>query len=161
MRTDKASGGAGRRRAERRPVGWWLALAVLLPLLLAACAKAPAEQRLRERIAAMEAAVEGRDTDGFLDGVAENFIGERGVDRQGLRRLLVAQMLRNAEVSVVLGPLDLEITGDRARVRVEVVVTGGAGGFLPERAQSVQVDSAWRDGEDGWQVVTADWTERF
>lgn len=141
--------------------GWRWALAVLLAVLLASCAEAPAEQRLRERITAMEAAVEGRDTDAFMEGVADNFIGGRALDRQGLRRLLTAQMLRNAEVSVVLGPLDIAITGDQARVQVEVVVTGGAGGFLPERAQSVEVDSAWRDGEDGWQVVTADWTERF
>jgi len=138
-----------------------LVVAWLVAGLLVGCAKAPAAQRLRERIAAMEAAVEGRDTDAFMDGVAVNFIGGRGLDRQGLRRLLTAQMLRNAAISVVVGPLDITITGDQARVRMELVVTGGAGGFLPERAQSVQVDSGWRDGDDGWQVVTADWTERF
>lgn len=164
MQADKAANGGTPARAVGARAGWtaaasWLAWALVL--LLPGCAEAPAEQRLRERIAAMEAAVEQRDAAVFMEGVAGNFIGDHGLDQQGLRRLLTAQMLRNAEISAVLGPLDLELTGDRARVRFELVVTGGAGGFLPERGRAVEVDSAWRDGPDGWQVVTAEWTDRF
>lgn len=146
---------------KARRVAWGAALLLLLATMLGGCAREPAEQRLRSRIAAMEAAVEGRDADAFMDGIADNFIGDRGLDRQGLRRMLALQMLRNASISAVLGPLDISIEGDQARVRFELVLTGGAGGLVPERAQSLQVDTGWRDGPDDWQVVTAEWDRRF
>lgn len=161
MQADKAANRDLLETRVRRPGFAGLLLAWAACMLLAGCAKAPAEQRLRERIAAMEAAVEQRDTDAFMEGIAVNFVGEQGVDRQGLRRVLALQMLRNAEISAVLGPLEIALTDDQARVGFEVLVTGGAGGLLPERGQSVRVDSGWRDSDDGWQVVTADWSKRF
>lgn len=145
-------------KAARRAFG---ALAVVGVLVLAACGQEPAEERLRERVAAMEQALEEREPGVFMDGVADNFIGEGGLDRRGLRGLLAAQMMRNAEVSAVLGPLDIQLEGDQARLAFDVVVTGGAGGFLPERAQAYRVESGWRDGADGWQVVEADWEPRL
>jgi hypothetical protein len=137
------------------------AAAVATAVLLGACGQEPAEERLRAQVAAMEQALEEREPGLFMEGVAENFIGERGLDRRGLRGLLAAQMMRNAEVSAVLGPLDIQIQGDQARLAFDVVVTGGAGGFLPERAQAYRVQSGWRDGDEGWQVVEADWEPRL
>ena len=162
MLADKAghgpAGGAFRTsRSTGRVAGWGAAAAACIALLVVACSKAPAEQRLRERIAAMEAAVEARDAGGFMDGVAPNFIGESGTDQRALRALLAAQMMRNAQIGAVLGPLDIAIDGVQARVSFQLVLTGGAGGLLPERARAWRVDSGWRDGDDGWQVVTAEW----
>lgn len=137
------------------------AAAAAAVLVVAGCGQEPAEERLRERVAAMEQALERREPGVFMEGVAGNFIGEGGLDRRGLRGLLAAQMMRNAEVSAVLGPLDIQIQGDQARLAFDVVVTGGAGGFLPERAQAYRVESGWRDGADGWQVVEADWEPRL
>ena len=158
MVADKAGrqGGPQRGRAGRGAV---LAVALLaVATLLAGCAGAPAEERLRERIAAMESAIEAREVGPFMEGIAGNFIGEGGADQRQLRALLAAQTMRNAEIGVLLGPLDLSVEGDQARVAFKLVLTGGAGGLLPERAQAYDVDSRWLDGDDGWQVVTADWT---
>ena len=136
-----------------------LLLALLLGL--AGCGGASAEQRLRERIAAREEAIEQRDAGAFMDGVAEDFVGESAIDRRQLRQLLAANMMRNAEISAVLGPLSIEMLESHARVQVEVVVSGGSGGLLPERAQAYTISSAWRDGDDGWQVVEASWEPRL
>lgn len=145
-----------------KAVGWGLrAAAAAGVLLLVACGQEPAEERLRKRVANMEEALEQREPGTFMEGVADNFIGEGGLDRRGLRGLLAAQMMRNAQVSAVLGPLDIQLQGDQARLAFDVVVTGGAGGFLPERAQAYRVESGWRDGDDGWQVVEADWEPRL
>ena len=136
-----------------------LSLALLLALV--GCGGEPAEQRLRERIADMEAAIEERDAGAFMEGVAEDFVGEAAIDRRQLRQLLAINMMRNARISAVLGPLSIEMLESHARVEVEVVVSGGAGRLLPERAQAYSISSAWRDGEDGWQVVEASWEPRL
>jgi len=63
--------------------------------VLAACSSAPAEQRLRETIDAMElAAIERRPGD-FMESVASDFIGDGSLDRAAMHNLLRAQLMRN------------------------------------------------------------------
>lgn len=130
---------------------------MLCALLLSACSKPPAEERLRERFAQMQAAVLERKPSDFIDGVAEDFVGNGNADRAALHNILRAQLLRNASMSATIGPLDIVIEGERATMNFTMVLTGGAGGFIPERANGWSVKSGWRDGDDGWQVYFAEW----
>lgn len=132
--------------------GLFLALA-----LLAGCAKAPAEQRLRERIGAMQDAIVARDVSAFMEGVAEDFIGSGNLDRAALQQVVRLQVMRNAAIGATLGPIEVAIQGERATVEFDAVLTGGTGGLLPERAQGYRIKSGWRDGGDGWQVYHAEW----
>jgi hypothetical protein len=50
------------------------------------------------------------------------------------------------------------VTGERARTRVRVVATGGAG-LLPERGQTWEFDATWRREKGGWRVFNAEWQE--
>lgn len=134
------------------------ALTLLLVLALAGCARAPAEERLRERFETMRTAVLERRPGDFMDGVSADFIGDGNIDRAALHNLLRAQLLRNASIGVTVGPLDIAIEGDRATMRFTMVLTGGTGGLIPERANGWSVKSGWRDGDDGWQVYFAEWT---
>lgn len=125
---------------------------------LVACSRPAPEEAIRARIAAMEAAVEARDTAAFLEGIAEDFSGGEGAyDRRGLRGLLAAQFLGADRVSVVLGPADITLHGDdRATVRVSAVVGGGR--FLPERVETLSIESGWRlDGHE-WRCYAARWS---
>jgi ketosteroid isomerase-like protein len=131
---------------------WFLGL-----VLLAGCAQAPAEQRLRERIGAMQDAIVARDVAAFMDGVAADFIGSGGVDRAALQQLVRLQVMRNASIGATLGPMRVELQGERAMVEFDAVLTGGSGGLLPEHAQGYRVRSGWRDGGEGWQVYNAEW----
>ncbi|MEG1680420.1 MAG: hypothetical protein RR326_10015, partial [Stenotrophomonas sp.] len=71
-----------------------------------------------------------------MDGVAEDFVGNEGLDRAGMERLLRGQLLLNAKVGVQTGPLRVEMgEGDTATVRFTVLLTGGNQGLLPERGQ--------------------------
>lgn len=137
----------------------WLAriLSILVLVLLAGCSKAPAETRLRERFEAMHTAVLERDPGGFIEGVAEDFVGNGNADRAALHNILRMQLLRNAAIGANIGPLDIRIEGERATMDFTMVLTGGAGGMIPERANAWSVRSGWRDGEDGWQVYFAEW----
>lgn len=133
----------------------WVSLLALM-VALVGCAAPPPEQRLRERIEAMHQALEAREPAAFMRGVAEDFGGRNGLDRAGVHNLLRAQLLRHQSIGATFGPLDIEIIGDRATVKFTVLTTGGRG-FIPERAQPWQVSSGWRDGNDGWQLIQADW----
>ena len=125
--------------------------------LLAGCAKAPAEERLRARIGAMQDAIVARDVSAFMEGVAEDFTGSGGLDRAALQQLVRLQVVRNASIGAAIGPVEVQLQGERATVDFQVVLTGGSGGLLPERAQAYDVKSGWRDGDDGWQVFNAEW----
>lgn len=139
----------GRRRVA--------ALVAFSPLALAACSRGSAETRLRARVAAMQKALEDRETSAFMAGVAADFVGPGGLDRAGVRNLLRLQFLRHAKVGTTLGPIAIALRSGGADVTFKVVSTGGPGGFLPDSGQAWSVRSAWRDGAEGWQVVQADW----
>ena len=139
--------------------GWWVLL-VVVALALAACARAPAEQRLRDTVAAMQAAVEAREPRDFLRHVSVDFTGNAGqVDRDGLHNLLRAVVLRNERIGVVLGPPDIELSGDRARLRLRVTLTGSAGGLIPELGAVYAIDSGWKQEGDAWRCISASWEQ--
>ena len=125
--------------------------------LLSGCSQEPAEARLRSTIDAMEAAVIERRPADFMERVAEDFVGDQGLDRAAMHNLLRAQLVRNAKIGVTRGPLDVKLQGERATVTFKLVLTGGAGGLLPERAQGYAVTSGWRDVDGEWELFLAEW----
>ncbi|HET9047991.1 MAG TPA: nuclear transport factor 2 family protein [Chiayiivirga sp.] len=129
----------------------------LLMLGLAACSRSPPEQRLRDRIATMQVALEAGEVSEFMAGVAEDFDGGGELDRRGVANLLRAQRLRNARIGATLGPLQIDLYGERASVRFTAMLTGSGGGLLPDRAEAWTFDSGWRDGPDDWQLIHAEW----
>ncbi|MBB6065100.1 nuclear transport factor 2 family protein [Pseudoxanthomonas broegbernensis] len=137
-----------------------MALATAVALLAAACSRTPPEQRLRERISQMQAALEGRGAAAFMDGVAEDFSGNGGMDRAALQQVVRMQVLANASIGLTLGPADVQLQGDRATVRFSAMSTGGSGRFLPERAGAWEITSGWRDEGGQWRLYYAQWKPR-
>lgn len=126
-------------------------------MLSAGCSRTPPEQALRDTIEQMQEAVQARDSAGLVEHFAEDFAGPGGMDRERFRRYLALIWLRNREVGVTLGPLDLELVGtDRARVGFTAAARGGAS-WLPERAEVYQVQTGWRLEGDQWMLISADW----
>lgn len=126
---------------------------------IAGCRSEPAEQRLRDTIDAMQAAVVERRPADFMEHVTDDFIGNQGYDRAALHNMLRVQTLRNAEIGATRGPLDIQMQGERATVRFKLVATGGAGGLLPERAQGYAITSGWREEGGEWMLFLAEWEE--
>lgn len=116
---------------------------------------------LRETLAAMQQAAGSRDAGTLMRPVAEDFIGSHGLDRDGLHRVVRLQFLRHASVGAHMGPLDIELFGERARVRFTVVLTGGAGGLLPESGQIYDVDTGWRLDDGQWRLISAAWQPKL
>ena len=130
-------------------------------LLLAACSRTPPEQALRRDIDALQAAVETRDVAAMSDGIAEDFIGPDGMDRNAARRLAQLVFLRNQDVGVTLGPLDIAMREGGASVRFTAAMTGGSGAMLPQSGQVYDVRTDWRQVGDEWELVAAEWTEKL
>jgi ketosteroid isomerase-like protein len=139
----------------------WL-LVPIIALLLAGCHRTPDEQRIRDAVAAMQAAVEARDPRGFMRHVSADFTGNDGqADRDGLHNLLRAQVLRNESVGVTLGPIDVDLQGDRATVGVTVTLTGGSGGLLPEHGSIYSIVSGWKREGGEWKCFNAAWKQKL
>jgi ketosteroid isomerase-like protein len=139
----------------------WIAV-FALALLLAACHRPPDEQRIRDAIAAMQQAIEAGKPRAFIDYVTKDFTGNEGtVDRDGLMNILRAEVLRNERAGVTLGPIDVDVQGDRATVHVTATLTGGSGSLLPERASVYAITSGWRREGSDWRCYNAAWEQKL
>ena len=133
-----------------------LAALVIAP---AACTRSDPERELRAVVAAMARSIEQREPAAFLDSVSDDFARESGAfGKQDVKRLLAGVYLRNEKINVNAVVSDVRIDGNRARAKVRVLATGGAG-LLPERGQSWDFDSVWRRESGRWKVYNAEWTE--
>ena len=107
----------------------------------------------------MQKDVESGKASDFMATVSGEFIGNEGVDRTGLERLLKAQLLLNSKVAVQTGPVTVEMAPDNktATVRFTVLLVGGTGGLLPARGEMQEMVSGWRDEDGQWRVYSARW----
>jgi hypothetical protein len=140
-------------RRSLRSAAWMLGI-----LLLAACAHDPSEQALRDALDRLEVAGETRAVGEFMDHVSEDFVGNSNeFDRRGLERLLRMVAMRHQTISVVRSGLEIELHGDRALVRMKILVTGGSGGLIPDQGQLFETESGWRFVDGEWMLGSATW----
>ncbi len=123
-----------------------------------ACSRTPEEQRIRDSIGEMQAAMQEKLPRDFMHHVGSDFTGADGsVDREALHNLLRAQVLGNSSIGVTLGPLQIDVQDQRATVRVTATFTGGNGRWIPERGAVYAITSGWRKDGDDWVCVNAQW----
>jgi ketosteroid isomerase-like protein len=141
---------------------WRIGICVFGLLLVGACSRTPDEQLIRNAMAAMQHAAETHDPHAFMNYVSADFTGNDGtVDRDGLANLLRAEVLRNDQVGVILGPVDVELQGDRATAHVTVTLTGGSGGLLPEHGALYAITSGWKKDGTRWRCYNASWEQKL
>ncbi len=138
----------------------WIYVACLC-VVSAGCAKDDPEQALRASVTSLQAAVDARDAGAIEELLAEDFVGSEGLDRQGARRMAQLVFLRHQTISATLGPLDVSMKDDHATVRFTAVLTGGAGGLLPETGQLYDVLTGWRLQDGDWKLNSAKWTPQL
>ena len=114
------------------------------------------EDEIRALVAKAISRAEKRDASGVTDVLAESFHGG-GLGKQELKQLVVGQFFR-AQAIVVLNPL-LDVT---VKSPTEGSFKGtflfGRDGAVPDATRySIEADVV--KGDDGWQLVTATWTQ--
>lgn len=133
------------------------ALTMALLLALAACSGESPEQAVRKQVEAMQTAIDARDAGAVHALLADDFVGNDGLDRRGARQLAAAVFLRHRDVNARLGPVTVELRGDSdAIARFSVLATGGAG-LLPDSGQLYQVETGWRRIDGDWKLLNASW----
>jgi hypothetical protein len=164
---DGMRGEAASMRYER--IGWRTRAACLLlacVFSLAACHRTPAEQAIRDTVAAMQKAGEAHDVDGVIAPIADDFVGSGDdvggeiLDRKSFRRYLtLVQMREGGAIHATIGPITIEMQGtNRATATFTAVFTGGAG-LLPDDGQIEHVRTGWRLDGSTWELISAEWKE--
>ena len=129
-----------------------------LLLIVSACSRSDPEQAVRAQVDALQQAIDARDAGAVEDLLAEDFIGNEGMDRRGAKQLAAAVFLRHREIGARLGPVTVELRGEgEAIARFSVLATGGSGGLLPEQGQVYQVQTGWRLQDGDWKLLNASW----
>ena len=128
---------------------------------LAGCDSTPPEQKLRATIAKMETDGEAHKVSDVMDVVADDFGGPGGMDRKGLQRFLTLVSLQNTNLGVTMGPIEVEVMGERATAKFTLGATGGAGRFMPDRAQVYDVTTGWRMEGGEWKLISAQWKDQL
>ena len=148
---------------RRRGVGVGLLACMLFAI--AGCHRTPAEQVIRDTIAAMQKAGEQHDIGAVVAPLADDFVGQgdqegETLDRKGFQRFLTfVQMREGGTIHSTLGPISIALQGsDRATANFTVLVTGGAG-LLPADGQMEQVRTGWRLNGSKWQMISAEWKQ--
>jgi hypothetical protein len=136
---------------------------MVLAAVLAACAGSTPEQRLRETVGSLQHAVEAREARSVGALLADDFVGPRGLDRDGAIGMARVAFLRHRRVGVaIVGPLDVRmLPPGHATVRFSAALTGGSGGLLPDSARLYDVETGWRLEGGDWHLASATWEPRL
>lgn len=130
-----------------------------LLLIVSACSRSDPEQAVRAQLEALQQAIDARDAGAVEDLLAEDFIGNEGMDRRSAKQLAAGVFLRHREIGARLGPVTVDLRGQgEAIARFSVLATGGSGGLLPEQRQVYQVQTGWRLQDGDWKLLNASWT---
>ena len=130
----------------------WATLAAL-----SACSSQPPEAALRAQLLEMQEAAGQQRIGDFMQGVADDFTGNEGMDRAALHNLLRLQVLGKTSVGINTGPVQVQVTGETATVKFDVLLVGSSKRLLPDSARSYSVTSGWRMEDDQWRVYYAQW----
>lgn len=137
-------------------------ITLVLALALGACSDESPEQAVRAQVAELQAAIDARDAGDIEALLAEDFVGNEGIDRRGARQLAAAVFLRHRQVAAKVGPVSVELRGEGDAIATfSVLATGGSGGLLPEQGQVYQFQTGWRLVEGEWKLLNASWTPNF
>lgn len=109
----------------------------------------------------MQADGEAHEVSAVMGSVAEDFAGPNGMDHKQLRAFLAVVSLRNRQLGVTIGPMEIELIGERATAKFTLYATGGAGGLLPDRAQVYEVTTGWKMVDGEWMLISADWKDQL
>jgi hypothetical protein len=136
-----------------------LLLLVGVSLIAAGCRHTPAEQHIREAIAAVVQAAQASDARATVAPLADDFEGNAGaLDRSALRNMVRALALQQTSIGVHIGPITTAARGSRIVASFTVTLTTGRSA-LPDRVGIYQVETAWRQDSGTWRCYTATWKQ--
>jgi len=137
----------------------WFTLCCLLAMA-AACHKQPsAEDALRAAVSAMERAAEAKQIRPILAYLTEDFQGNGQLRKANIGGMLLLHFRQNQHVHVYLHITDLQVTGEKATMRCQVILAGRDKEIVPQRGRALVIDSDWQRRDGKWLVTQASWRD--
>lgn len=132
---------------------------VCLSFLISACGpESPAEEQIAAAISNMQLAAEERRSGDLLDYIAKDFVTENGnMGKRVFGQRIRAMVLANRDIGVSMLSQDIQVSGNHATVKNRILLTGGRGGWIPEKGRVLDVTSGWRIIDGEWRVIQASW----
>ncbi len=140
----------------------WLPLLLLLSYLVAGssgCSKTPAEEAILKNIEYMQQAAENREPRNAVRFVDEDFVGNRGIDKMGLRGVVAAALFRHAKIGITITSIKIEVDPVDPYVANMncVAVFTGAESLLPQDGRIYKITGEWYHKGGDWLLVRASW----
>lgn len=126
-------------------------LPVLL-LVLAACGRKGPEDQVRAAFEDCRSAVEAGDPGRAVAPLDAGFRGPEGMDRPAAR-LFLASLLRRERVGITVIRNHVRWDGPDLVQEVDLILTGRAGGLLPEETSRRSFLLRWRQRGDAWKLA--------
>ena len=134
----------------------FLLLSALL-LINGGCGDSPAEQVVKENISELATAIENKKTSQAVDFFHENFVTEKGQDKQWVERTMLLHTIRHANIQLLLSNISVELLdATTARASFHVIATGGQG-LIPDEGSAYRMETEWREKGGDWYLVFAKW----
>ncbi len=133
-------------------------LAFIIPIL-SGCSQRPEIEQLENDIQLLIEGIENRDASEVTDRLSEYFIANDKLDKEGVKRLMLANFLHKKNIEVIVSNLKTIINPSdprRASASASVVLIG-ARQFIPDSGRSYQVESEWQIEGSDWRLMTLDW----
>lgn len=145
---------------SRKTATIFLSVTTLAFLVFAgACSRTPPEEAILSNIKSMQQAAENKEARGAVKYLADNFSGNRGIDKTGLRRILAGVFLRHQNINVAITRMDIEVKTEDpfSAIMNGVVILTGAENILPQDGRVYKVTGEWQLQDDEWILVRAQW----
>jgi len=133
-----------------------MAIVGLLPAL-AACHTEPDDVQIRNTITGMVAALEHKDSAGFVSHVSSAYQDLDGRDFRQLKSMVVASLIRYPKVRILISGTEIEARGDQASAQMSAYLTSGEEILSDREFGGYRVFTDWRRQNGAWALVQARW----
>lgn len=132
---------------------------LILLLSCISCSKSLPEEAIMANLKSMQQGLEDRKAGKSLEFVSEDFVGNQGLDKRSLKRIMLGQFLRHQNITVVITRMDITINpSDPYSASMEgVVAATGAQNLLPQDGRLYSVQGDWRSIDDEWMLIRLEW----
>jgi hypothetical protein len=137
--------------------------ALLILLFLASCREKSDQDLIGELVDRTISAANERKAGGVVEGATESFKGPQGTDLHECRRVLTGYFLQNGWVRVFEQSREIEVDGNSAKLKLDVVIAVGNAiekleDLVPTNGTHLIFDVALSKIDGEWKYVSASWT---
>jgi hypothetical protein len=152
-----------RERAKVR--GFFEATILILSVIFLSCSRQISEQdRLKAIVNEVAEASQKKEIDGIRKHISKSYRDREGNDYDGVRRVLLYHFIRAETVSVFVRSTDVEITGDTALVKANVILVRGKEvksikDIIPESAAGYRFEMIFKKENNDWKAINGSWQD--